>query len=42
MSMRGVEKHNAVATTSALRGCFLEDASLRAEFFALLGKPTPV
>jgi GTP cyclohydrolase I len=41
MSMRGVEKHNAVATTSAMRGCFVEDASLRAEFFAQLGNPRP-
>jgi GTP cyclohydrolase I len=37
MSMRGVEKHNSVVTTSATRGRFEKDASLRAEFFAQLG-----
>ena len=41
MSMRGVEKHNAAVTTSALRGRFEKDASLRAEFFAQLGNPRP-
>lgn len=37
MSMRGVEKHNTVVTTSAIRGKYEKDASLRAEFFAQLG-----
>ncbi len=41
MSMRGVERHNAAVTTSALRGRFEKDASLRAEFFAQLGTPRP-
>ncbi|MGD8413533.1 MAG: GTP cyclohydrolase I FolE [Candidatus Latescibacterota bacterium] len=39
MTMRGVEKHNALVTTSAMRGRFKEDASLRSEFFAVLGNP---
>jgi GTP cyclohydrolase I len=42
MTMRGVEKHNAVVTTTALRGRFENDASLRAEFFAQLNNPRPV
>lgn len=37
MTMRGVERHNAVVTTSAMRGDFEQDESLRAEFFAQLG-----
>lgn len=41
MTMRGVEKHNAVVTTSALRGSFEKDASLRAEFFSQLRNPRP-
>ena len=41
MSMRGVEKHNAAVTTSALRGRFEKDASLRTEFFAQLSNPRP-
>ena len=41
MSMRGVEKHNAAVTTSALRGCFEKDAPLRSEFFAQLSGPRP-
>jgi GTP cyclohydrolase I len=41
MCMRGVEKQNATVTTSALRGRFTKDASLRAEFFAQLGGPKP-
>ena len=36
MNMRGVEKHNAVVTTSTMRGRFDQDPSLRAEFFAQL------
>ena len=41
MTMRGVEKHNAVVTTTALRGRFVDDASLRAEYFAQLNNPRP-
>jgi GTP cyclohydrolase I len=37
MSMRGVERHNAAVTTTALRGRYEKDASMRAEFFAQLG-----
>jgi GTP cyclohydrolase I len=37
MTMRGVERHNAVVTTSAMRGEFETDGSLRAEFFTQLG-----
>jgi GTP cyclohydrolase I len=37
MSMRGVEKGNAVVTTSAMRGRFESDAALRAEFYTQLG-----
>jgi GTP cyclohydrolase I len=36
MTMRGVERHNAVVTTNALRGRFEKDESLRAEFYAQL------
>jgi GTP cyclohydrolase I len=39
MTMRGVEKHNAVVTTSALRGEFEKDPMIRSEFFAQLGGP---
>lgn len=39
MMMRGVEKHNAVATTSALLGRFKDDAAARMEFYSLLGGP---
>ena len=38
MSMRGVEKQNSVAVTSAMLGAFLEDARTRAEFIDLLKK----
>ena len=37
MMMRGVEKQNSVMTTSCVLGEFHEDASTRAEFFALVG-----
>jgi GTP cyclohydrolase I len=36
MSMRGVEKQNAYATTSAMRGLFLEDYRTRDEFVGLI------
>lgn len=38
MMMRGVEKQNSVMTTSCVLGEFHEDASTRAEFFALLNQ----
>lgn len=37
MLMRGVEKQNSIATTSAMLGRFKEDAAARMEFFGLLG-----
>ncbi len=37
MLMRGVEKHNSRALTSATRGLFRTDARTRGEFFDLLG-----
>jgi len=39
MTMRGVEKHNSVVTTTSLRGSFKKDASLRSEFFSQLSSP---
>ena len=36
MSMRGVEKQNSVATTSAMLGGFRSDARTRAEFLELI------
>jgi GTP cyclohydrolase I len=36
MMMRGVEKQNSMATTSAIRGEFHNDSKTRAEFFNLL------
>ena len=36
MSMRGVEKQNAMATTSAMRGLFIRNRSTRMEFMDLL------
>ena len=36
MSMRGVEKQNSVAVTSAMLGAFREDARTRAEFLNLI------
>src|ERR671919_769315 len=39
MSMRGVEKQNSVATTSAMLGVFREDARTRMEFLELIRRP---
>jgi GTP cyclohydrolase I len=39
MSMRGVEKQNSVATTSAMLGVFREDARTRGEFLELIKRP---
>jgi GTP cyclohydrolase IA len=36
MMMRGVEKQNSSATTSAMHGVFKEDARTRAEFLRLI------
>ena len=38
MSMRGVEKHNAITTTSAFSGIFLRSEKTRNEFLNLIGK----
>ena len=38
MSMRGVEKSNAVTTTSAFSGIFLKSDKTRNEFLSLIGK----
>jgi GTP cyclohydrolase I len=38
MSMRGVEKQNSVAVSSAMLGAFREDARTRSEFLNLLKK----
>jgi hypothetical protein len=37
MSMRGVEKQNSYAVTSAMLGIFRENARTRMEFLSLLG-----
>lgn len=37
MMMRGVERQNAIATTSTLLGKFKENAAARMEFYSLLG-----
>src|SRR5512132_1017643 len=39
MSMRGVEKQNAFAVTSAMLGVFREDARTRMEFLELIKRP---
>ncbi len=38
MEMRGVEKHNSITTTSALRGVFHEQKT-REEFFSIINSP---
>jgi GTP cyclohydrolase I len=38
MAMRGVEKQNSVAVTSAMLGAFRDDARTRAEFLDLIGR----
>ena len=38
MSMRGVQKSNAITTTSAFSGVFLKDARTRNEFLQLIGR----
>ncbi len=40
MSMRGVEKQNSVAVTSAMLGVFREDARTRSEFLDLIKSPS--
>ena len=40
MSMRGVEKQNSVAVTSAMLGAFRNDARTRSEFLELLKRRT--
>lgn len=42
MTMRGVEKHNSIVATNALRGRFEKDETLRAEFYAQLGNTRTV
>ena len=41
MSMRGVQKQNSVAVTSAMLGAFRNDARTRAEFLELIKRPQP-
>lgn len=41
MMMRGVEKQNSSATTSAVHGTFKEDARTRMEFLNLISKSRP-
>ena len=41
MAMRGVEKQNSVAVTSAMLGGFREDARTRGEFLELIKRPSP-
>jgi GTP cyclohydrolase I len=38
MTMRGVKKPGTLATTSCMRGCFLEDEKTRAEALALISR----
>jgi GTP cyclohydrolase I len=42
MSMRGVEKQNSVAVTSAMLGVFHQDARTRMEFLELIKRPAMV
>lgn len=37
MQMRGVRSQGSVMTTSSLKGCFLDEASARAELFQIIG-----
>ena len=39
MAMRGVEKQNSFAITSAMLGAFPSDARTRAEFLELIRRP---
>jgi GTP cyclohydrolase I len=39
MSMRGVEKQNSIAVTSAMLGVFHHDARTRMEFLELIKRP---
>jgi hypothetical protein len=39
MAMRGVEKQNAITTTSAMLGVFHTDARTRHEFLELIHRP---
>jgi GTP cyclohydrolase I len=41
MSMRGVEKQNSYAVTSAMLGVFRDDARTRSEFLELIRRPEP-
>ena len=41
MAMRGVEKQNCFATTSAMLGVFRDDRATRSEFMNLIGRHTP-
>ena len=38
MMMRGVEKHDSIATTSAMLGAFRNDVKTRSEFLTLLDR----
>ncbi len=42
MSMRGVEKQNSFATTSAMLGAFRDNARTRSEFLELIRRPVQV
>lgn len=42
MMMRGVQKQNSAAVTSALTGAMRTDPKCRAEFLSLIGQPTVV
>ncbi len=41
MTMRGVEKQNSIAVTSAMLGSFRSDARTRSEFLELIKRPLP-
>lgn len=36
VEMRGVKKHNCETTTSAMKGCFMDDLNCRQEFLSLI------